>query len=783
MNTDNKNIMIVDDEPISALMLKKYLTNEGYEVSYFNSAVKGIEAFKTKFFPVVISDISMPDIGGLSFLRWINENSPKTDVILITGFSTHEIKESAIKRGVSNFFEKPVDFKKLTEFINSKFLNGNFSGNIKNISLTTFIQMLLSSNKKRRIIINDTKTNLESTIYIHEGKIVDAECGDLRGEDAFNEIILLNNAVFRDEEWKQPNKFSIDKSNEYLFTKASRLKKEQKNRLFNPDSKEALKLKTSKKILIVDHDKLTRLIIEKYLNQHGYNSISVESAVEGLKLLTQEHFDLVITATNMPELNGIDFLLWIKNNFSRTKVIIMSSFASERTKNFVNQNGALAYLEKPIDLKELDKFIINQLIESRFSGYLRDISLLDYIKILAFDNSTKKISINDIVINKNAVLYIKEGKIIYAEYDGIYGEQAFYNILKMEYGVFSDFEWTEPPEINIIKSFEDLLLEAEIINAEENINKKIKFREEKNLVRSVNLLLQTKNQENINIKNIDDEKLGILGLYIGRSNKEDVISTMKKFSNSNIDDQMLNQLISFEDISLRVLFNEKGIIEEFNFGENFKGKTYSGLSIGDTIQDAIKIYGKPITVTIKGAVWKHLACFSKQDQIITSIRLRGENFFENSTTHEMKLSDSERKVLEMIRNRPKIPEILGIDYTIYDNGAMGIVLGLTTREKVSEIMEKYSKGFNDLRSNSVKYIYDDISVIIIFNEQGVVKEMSFGLMYKGKTQKGLSIGSTLENSKLIYGKPKFESFNNLIWDNVSVFSDDSNIIDSIRIHI
>ncbi|MFN8577487.1 MAG: response regulator [Candidatus Sericytochromatia bacterium] len=783
MDIENKSIMLVDDEPISALLLKKYLVEEGYDVTYLNSATKGVEAFKNKFYPLVISDVNMPDMGGLAFLRWINENSPLTDVILITGYATPEIKEAGAKRGAVNFFEKPLDFSKFTKFVNSKFKKEHFTANLKDISLTEFIEMILSLNKKRRIIINDQETNKESIIYIHEGSIVEAEFEDLRGEEAFNKIISLNNGIFRDDEWIQPKFFSINKNSKELFEEAGRIKNKKNNNSFDANSEEIIKLKSTKNLLVVEPELLTRLVIEKYLNQHGYNCIAIDSSIQALQLLTKEKFDLVITSTNVPELSGIDLLLWIKNNFPKTKVIIMTSFASDSVKNFVNQNGALAYLEKPIDLKELDSFIINQLLTGRFSGYLRYISLLDYIRILVADNSTKKIYINDVVVKKSGTIYIKEGNIIYSEYDGIEGEEAFFSILRMEYGVFTDVEWNEPDKVNIATKFEMLLVEAQIIGEEENIKKRVRTREEKNLVKSGIFSLSSNRVEYVSIGNIDEEKLGVFGLYIGKSTKQDVIETMKRFSSIDAKEQMYNQLISYDDISLRILFNDKGVIEEFTFGEQFKGKTYSGLSIGDTIQRAIEIYGKPITVTIKGAVWKHIACFSIIDQKISSIRLRGSNFFENTTTQEFKLSDSEKKVLEMARNRALIPETLGLDFTIYNNGAMGIFLGKTNRIQVKEIMDKYSKGFNDLRSNTVKYIYDDISVIIIFDENGIVKEMSFGLMYKGKTQKGLSIGNTLVDARAMYGKPKFESFNNLIWNNFSVFSDDSNIIDSIRIHL
>ncbi|RYY00425.1 response regulator, partial [bacterium] len=536
---------------------------------------------------------------------------------------------------------------------------------------------------------------------------------------------------------------------------------------------------------IVDDDMLTRLIIEKYLTQHNYNAVAISSAVEGQNILTKESFDLVITDINMPEISGIDFLIWIKANSPRTKVIVMTSFSSEATKKFVSQSGAINYLEKPLDLKELDSFIAERLIDNSFSGFVRDIALFDYIKVLSFSGSTKKVSIIDPETNKTAFIYMKEGNIVHAEYADIHGEQALFKILKMENGIFTDMQWSEPSEISISVPFEELLVEAEIVTAEQTINKRLQLKEENQLIRSGNMLERVieKDFNFIKITNIDDEKLGAFGLYIGNSDKNRVVEIMKKYSKMDVSAQIDNQLISFDDITVNVLFDDNGIIEEFNFGELYTGATYSGIAIGDSIQKAIYAYGKPRIGTIKGAVWKNIAFFSKQGTAISSIRLRRSNFFEN-TTQEIKLSDSERKVLEMARNRIQIPDILGIDYTIHENGsAMGIILGKTTRDQVKEIMAKYSQGFNDLRSNLVKYIYDDISTTIIFDANGIVSEMNFGILYKGATQKGLTVGSTIDKAIEIYGEPKFRNFSNSIWDNLSVFSEDSNLIDSIRIHL
>lgn len=778
---ENKNILIVEDEAITAMVLKKHLTNEGYRVTSTESPIKGIEILKNEFYSLVITDLNMPEMGGIAFLRWVNQNSPKTDVILMTSHSTKELKDAAKQRGAVDFLDKPIDLKKLATFIKSKYSgNKKFAGSIKEISLPEFIKMFLISGRKRRISITDNQTNEVGLVYIHEGKIVQAEFKDLKGEEAFYSIMTINNGSFSDLEWQLPEKFAISQSSDYLLREATRIR-EAKKVTVSPDNIEVIKIKHDKKILVIDDDRLTALIIHKYLSQHGYTVEVGYSAIEGEEILTKTSYDLVITDINMPEISGIDFLMWIKKFCPRTKVIVMTAFSSEAIRKYVNQNGALSYLEKPLNLKELDGFITSKLIDSTFSGYVRDIALLDYIKVMTFSNQTKLLSIIDPITSNSGTIYIKAGHIIHSEYGEIKGEEAFYSILKMESGIFTDITWTEPKEYSIQIPLENLLIEAEIVSAEENINKKLRRNEEKGLaIKNTLEDLLGKNYGNVSVSNIDDEKLGAYGIYIGNSSKERVIEVMKEYSSINVKSQKENMMLSYDDLSIMILFDDNDIVEEINFGELYKGSTYSGIAIGDTIQKAIEVYGKPRTATIKGAVWKNIAFFSHQGMAISSIRLRKQNFFDN-TTVQMKLSSSEKKLIEA--KGEVIPPVLGLDLTIYEEGhTMSIYLNKTDRDEIQGIMSSYSHGgFNDLRSTNSKFIYDDISLTIFFNSKSFVSEMNFGERYKGKTSKGLAIGDTLDRAVEIYGEPKFRNFSNAIWDKISVFSEDSNTIDSIRL--
>jgi hypothetical protein len=111
-----------------------------------------------------------------------------------------------------------------------------------------------------------------------------------------------------------------------------------------------------------------------------------------------------------------------------------------------------------------------------------------------------------------------------------------------------------------------------------------------------------------------------LGIVVGQSTKEEVARMMKKYSSNTFDLNYASQIHFYNDVSLYVFFDDKNVVEELKFVNNYKGMTTKGLMLGDTVEEAIAIYGQPKMRSPKGAVWGKFAVFCEQD-IITSIRI------------------------------------------------------------------------------------------------------------------------------------------------------------------
>jgi two-component system chemotaxis response regulator CheY len=116
----------------------------------------------------------------------------------------------------------------------------------------------------------------------------------------------------------------------------------------------------TKSILIVEDSTTTRALIRAIIEEIGdLNTVEATSGFEALKLLPTQKFDLIITDINMPDINGLELINFIKNNpkYSNLPLVIVSTERSEEDKKRGMALGATAYITKPFKAQELQEVI------------------------------------------------------------------------------------------------------------------------------------------------------------------------------------------------------------------------------------------------------------------------------------------------------------------------------------------------------------------------------------------------------------------------------------------
>ncbi len=106
-------ILIVDDEKLMRVSLEDKLTKEGYAVTSLSNAVEGVKLLQSTNFDAVITDLRLPKMDGIDFLREIKKASPETVVIIMTAYGSIENAVTAMKEGAYDYVTKPFSLEEL----------------------------------------------------------------------------------------------------------------------------------------------------------------------------------------------------------------------------------------------------------------------------------------------------------------------------------------------------------------------------------------------------------------------------------------------------------------------------------------------------------------------------------------------------------------------------------------------------------------------------------------------------------------------------------------------
>lgn len=103
------HILVIEDDPIVREVLQETLSQDGYAVSVAVNGQEGLQAAKSMPFQIVMTDLQLPDIDGISIIDRLARLDAKIIPIIVTGFGTIETAVRAMKSGAFDFITKPFD--------------------------------------------------------------------------------------------------------------------------------------------------------------------------------------------------------------------------------------------------------------------------------------------------------------------------------------------------------------------------------------------------------------------------------------------------------------------------------------------------------------------------------------------------------------------------------------------------------------------------------------------------------------------------------------------------
>lgn len=115
-----KKILIIDDDKLIAITLKRLLSREGYNVFTALSGVRALGLIQRYDFDLIVSDIKMPAMDGIETVKkirdYLAQNSKKPiPEIFITAYAKEDIYQKALALSAAGYIEKPFDIKVLLQ--------------------------------------------------------------------------------------------------------------------------------------------------------------------------------------------------------------------------------------------------------------------------------------------------------------------------------------------------------------------------------------------------------------------------------------------------------------------------------------------------------------------------------------------------------------------------------------------------------------------------------------------------------------------------------------------
>ena len=114
---EKKQVLVIDDEQIVLDSVSQILIDENYEVDVSLSGREGLDWAIERPYDIILTDIRMPDIGGMRVLRDIKRVKSSLPVVIITGYATTKSAVQAMKLGAAEYIEKPFEPEQLLEAV------------------------------------------------------------------------------------------------------------------------------------------------------------------------------------------------------------------------------------------------------------------------------------------------------------------------------------------------------------------------------------------------------------------------------------------------------------------------------------------------------------------------------------------------------------------------------------------------------------------------------------------------------------------------------------------
>jgi DNA-binding response OmpR family regulator len=233
-----QKLLLVDADPRSVRVLEVSLKKAGYSVTTAADGLDALAKIESMTPDLVLSDTRLPKLDGYALVRRLKERPEwaTIPVVFLTSQKSIEDKIRGLELGVEDYLTKPIFVRELIARVNlllAKRTQENiaanrspssgrtrFSGSTQDMAVVDLLQTFEVSRKSG--VVHLRSGAQDARIYFRDGKVVDAELGRLRGEEAIYRALIWNEAAFEVEFKAVANEDIVDGSTQAILMEGMR---------------------------------------------------------------------------------------------------------------------------------------------------------------------------------------------------------------------------------------------------------------------------------------------------------------------------------------------------------------------------------------------------------------------------------------------------------------------------------------------------------------------------------------------------------------------------------
>jgi len=226
-------ILILDDEPAMCDSLSRVLTMHGYGVESSQNPLQALECIRTNTPDLLITDLKMPGLSGLSVIQELHRLRISIPTIMISGYASVENVVEAMRYGARNFYEKPVRIPQLLEEIaryanaaTARYLESDFRLSTRDPRMLECMEIIrrTAPTDASVVVTGESGTGKELVAKaIHEGSrrkdgpFIKINCASIPETLMESELFGHEKGAFTDAREMRPGKFEAAENGTLFF--------------------------------------------------------------------------------------------------------------------------------------------------------------------------------------------------------------------------------------------------------------------------------------------------------------------------------------------------------------------------------------------------------------------------------------------------------------------------------------------------------------------------------------------------------------------------------------